>query len=64
VSGQSQQNGDSPQGGTAHPALTESFRQIEGLARDVLREQGLSEDEIYFELTRAQRPHGMNKPKA
>jgi hypothetical protein len=39
----------------AHPGQRESFQSVEAHAREVLRERGLSEDEIDVELGRAHR---------
>ncbi|HVY87633.1 MAG TPA: hypothetical protein VG942_02100 [Hyphomonadaceae bacterium] len=44
---------------TAHPGFRESFEAVAANARDVLRERGLSDDQIDAELSRAHRDPGL-----
>jgi hypothetical protein len=44
---------------TAHPGFRESFEAVAANARYVLRERGLSDDQIEMELSRSHRDPGL-----
>ena len=57
MSNQQKREPRSPQ--TAHPGFRESFEAVTANARDVLRERGLSDDQIEMELSRSHRDPGL-----